>query len=135
MKKIILFTIGCFFAGIHVFAQDRGNVVVVDESPTILDMSFNPYYDYSQQGNASYINNSQFYNKDNFISSPLPAANGYYERPGNSNAINNELYDKGNHINDHSIAPSGTIYNDVTPYSSPVNNAGGVQGAGTSLSR
>lgn len=77
--------------------------IIVSDAPTIFNNVQDPYRSYAQQGNAMYINNSMFYNKDNFMLHANPVGNGHYTTPGNSNPINAELYREPE-------IPSRTIY-------------------------
>lgn len=106
MKRIFFIAAFCL-AGASVNAQEK-RPIIVSESPTIFNTGFDPYYNYADQGRAMYINNSQFYNKGNIISNPYPASNGYYVQPGNSNPVNQNLY-QGEPF------PSGTIYSGYIP--------------------
>jgi hypothetical protein len=95
-------------AGFEVSAQTNKQPVIVESSPTIFNYSYNPYYDYADQGTRMYINNSQFYNKDNQITNTVPVDNGDYVKPGNSNPVNRDVYQG-------SEQPSGTIYSGSIP--------------------
>jgi hypothetical protein len=95
-------------AGFEVSAQTNKQPVIVESSPTIFNYSYNPYYDYADQGTRMYINNSQFYNKDNQITNTVPVGNGDYVKPGNSNPVNRDVYQG-------SEQPSGTIYSGSIP--------------------
>ena len=106
MKRIFFIAV-CCLSTLGLRAQEK-RPIVVEESPTIFNTTFDPYYNYADQGRANYINNSQFYNKDNIISNPFPASNGYYFQPGNSNPINQNM-------NQAEPLPSGTIYNGYIP--------------------
>lgn len=107
MKRIL--TIAVVLAlGTAAKAQETKQPVIVDDAPTIFNIQVNPYYDYADQGRAMYINNSQFYNKDNVLTNQSPVGNGDYVQPGNSNPVNREMYQG-------SPAPSGTIYSGDIP--------------------
>jgi|GEM_PF-6534768 len=82
--------------------------ITVTDAPTIFNNVQDSYRSYAPQGNAMYINNSMFYNKDNFMLNANPTGNGHYTSPGNSNPINSELYQEPE-------SPSGTIYSGYIP--------------------
>ena len=106
MKWIMV--LAMVLTGIEVEAQTNKQPVIVESSPTIFNYSFNPYYDYGDQGRRMYINNSRFYNKDNHFNNQVPAGNGNYIKPGNSTEINRNLYEGYE-------GPSGTIYSGTIP--------------------
>lgn len=103
----MLLTIAGFIAVITK-AQDNKRPVVVENSRSVFNRSFDTYKNYADQGNAIYINNSQFYNKDNFITNPFPRGNGEYTQPSNSNPINQNM-------NQQTPTPSGIIYSGYIP--------------------
>lgn len=105
-KMIMIAVLGAM--GLTAQAQTQKQSVVVDDAPTIFPTSFNPYHSYADQGRAMYINNSHFYNSDNLHRSPLPVSNGQYFAPGNSNPVNQELYEAP-------ALPSTTIYGGYVP--------------------
>jgi hypothetical protein len=108
MKKMLLITVA-FLIGISAYAQNQKPPVIVEDAPTIFTWDHNPYLEFADQGNRMYINNSQFYNKDNILQNRgIPASNGMYVAPGNSNPINKEMYQGP-------AAPSGTIYSGHIP--------------------
>jgi hypothetical protein len=107
MKPLMILFV--FLLGaVSVKAQEQKNPVIVQDAPTIFPMSFDPYHSYADQGRAMYINNSQFYNRDNVLTSPVPVSNGQYFTPGNSNPINAEM-------NTAQPIPSTTIYSGYIP--------------------
>ncbi|HTM66520.1 MAG TPA: hypothetical protein VL093_09385 [Flavipsychrobacter sp.] len=106
MKRIVV--LAMILAGFEVNAQTNKQPVIVESSPTIFNYSYNAYYDYADQGTRMYINNSQFYNKDNQITNSVPVGNGNYVKPGNSTPINRDMYQGAEQ-------PSGTIYSGPIP--------------------
>jgi len=96
------------FGAITAHAQQGKDPVTVNDAPTLFNTSYNAYYDYADQGSRMYENNSQFYNKDNTITNVIPVSNGQYIQPGNSNPVNQDMYQG-------SPAPSGTIYSGYIP--------------------
>jgi len=106
--KTLFFLLLTWVVSNTVFAQANKSPVVVEDAPTLLNTSANLYYDYADQGQRMYINNSHFQNKDNIITADFPASNGQYIVPGNSNPINRNM-------NDGSLIPSGTIYSGYIP--------------------
>ena len=102
-------------------AQEQKAPVVVVDAPTLFNIHSNPNYDYADQGRRMYINNSQFQNKDNVFSNPVPTGNGQYITPGNSNPVNQDL-------NSGEPMPSGTIYSGYIPvrsFGNPPSGSGG----------
>jgi hypothetical protein len=106
MKRIMV--LAMILAGFGVNAQTNKQPVIVESSPTIFNYSYDPYYDYADQGARMYINNSQFYNKDNQITNTVPVGNGNYVKPGNSTPINRDMFQRNEQ-------PSGTIYSGTIP--------------------
>jgi len=104
MMMIILISLGMTEAK----AQQGKSPVIVNDAPTLFNTASNGYYDYADQGKRMYENNSQFYNKDNVQTHTFPTSNGQYIKPGNSNPMNQELYQGAQ-------APSGTIYSGYVP--------------------
>jgi len=92
--------------GLYAEAQQR---------PTVLSVRrpLDPYSNYADQGRAMYQNNSQFYNKDNILTSDVPRGNGDYTQPGNSNPINHDIYSNndntGGYIGTYDIYSDGIL--------------------------
>lgn len=108
MKRMVLITT-TFLIATSASAQYHKIPVIVDDVPSIFTLAPIPYLEFADQGNRMYINNSQFYNKDNVLRSRgIPPSNGMYVTPGNSNPINREMYQGV-------PAPSGTIYSGHVP--------------------
>ena len=107
MKRIILL-MAIFLAAEDSEAQYQKQPIIIEDAPTIFNNLPQPYLEYADQGSRMYINNSQFYNKDNFFQNAIPTGNGFYVRPGNSNPVNRDL-------NQGPVAPSGTIYSGHIP--------------------
>lgn len=113
--KTILSILFAGFLYLPAQAQSNKKPVYVPDAPTVFNTEFGSYFNYADQGKASFINNSQFYNKDNHFSNTLPSGNGFYPEPGNSNPVNHD-------VNSRSLLPPPVIYNGnilirVTPYS------------------
>ena len=106
--KTILLILALTVQSILSLAQSNKEPVIVEHSPTLFNTIYDPYFDYADQGSRMYINNSQFYNKDNIITGSFPASNGQYMKPGNSNPINKNM-------NEGAPLPSGTIYSGYLP--------------------
>lgn len=107
MKRTLIFLAGFIMIGFSSIAQQQ--------QPTVLSTrtSLDPYSNYASQGSASYQNNSQFYNKDNVLSSPVPRGNGDYTQPGNSNSVNHNMYyyndNTGGDLNTYDIYSGGIL--------------------------
>jgi hypothetical protein len=107
MKQIIILLAASLIGGVS-YGQDQKRPVVVYDAPSIYNQANIGYRDYADQGSRMYENNNQFYNKDNFITNPVPVGNGDYVQPGNSTPVNYEMYESA-------PAPSGTIYSGYVP--------------------
>jgi hypothetical protein len=107
MKRIILLA-AIFFTAKAAEAQYQKQPIIIDDAPTIFNNAPQPYQEYADQGSRMYINNSQFYNKDNTFQNAIPTGNGLYVTPGNSNPINQDMHQGP-------AAPSGTIYSGYIP--------------------
>ena len=85
------------------------------QGPTVLSVNrpMDTYSNHADQGRATYQNNSQFYNKDNVLSSAAPRGNGDYYQPGNSNPINHDIYSNndntGENIGTYDIYSGGIL--------------------------
>ncbi len=111
MRQVFIMFL-CIGLYTNVNAQQNKEPQIVHDAPTLFDISYDPYYDYADQGNRSYINNSQFQNKDNMLISSFPAGNGQYDPPGNSHSINQQLYKEPNF-------PVPPVYNGHVPVLNP----------------
>jgi hypothetical protein len=107
MRQMMILIAASLISG-AAYAQDQKRPVIVENAPTLSNFQTAPYKDYSDQGRRMYENNSQFYNKDNIITNAIPVGNGDYTQPGNSNPINQDMYED-------ITVPSGTIYSGYIP--------------------
>jgi hypothetical protein len=125
MKRMKIWTIAMLgMAGLMTTtanAQQNKAPIRVYDAPTLSNASANLYYDYADQGQRMYQNNSHFQNKDNVMTHRFPASNGQYVTPGNSNPINQNM-------NDGSLIPSGTIYSGYIPIRDYGNSSSGQSG-------
>jgi|GEM_PF-2270487 len=118
MKQlIIIFLLLC--PGFTALGQANKQPVYVDDAPSVFNYTYDAYYNYADQGQAMYQNNPHFYQKDNFSRDFPDPGNGFYTRPGNSNPVNQQLYDGP-------PAPATTIYSGYIP----VREAGGTPAYG-----
>src|SRR5690606_34108689 len=107
MKNLFSILLGCLLY-LPAEAQSNKKPVNVLNAPSVFHTRVDPYYNYADQGNASYINNSQFYNQGNHFSNSFPSGNGFYPQPGNSNPVNHEM-------NSRSPMEPTTIFNGDIP--------------------
>ena len=108
MKRLFLIPALIVTSAVSALSQDQKSPIIVENAPTIFNISYNPYYSYADQGQPTYINNSHFYNQSNTIYNHFPTGNGNYINPGNSNSLNSDLY-RGEFIR------SGIIYSGYVP--------------------
>jgi hypothetical protein len=107
MKTIIFLFLMASFT-VKVSGQANKMPIPVENARSIFNTVPDLYADYTDQGSRMYINNPHFYQKDNFFRNAVPTGNGFYVQPGNSNPINQELYQGV-------PEPSGTIFSGYIP--------------------
>lgn len=119
MKRMTLIAAMMITGSTAIYAQSTTPVYLDNTSP----VTTNVYAEHGQQGNEMFQNNSQWYNKDNTPPNSIaPSSNAQYNQPGNSNPLNNQMYN-GN----TSSTPAGSTYD----YGLPVQNSGSSPSGGS----
>ena len=112
MKQMILAAAMMIVGSTAIYAQSSTPVYLNNPTP----VTTNVYAEHGEQGNEMFQNNSQWYNKDNTPPNSIaPSSNAQYNQPGNSNSLNNQMYNG----NTSSSTSAGSTYD----YGLPVQNS------------